>query len=119
KGCNQSFFIFFQYAKLWCFTVPNGNGGNGYISFHLFMVIQHLLEIHLVKLVTGKNKYIVAFKWCDMPQALPYRISCSLVPGWVIRSLFCSKYVNESRTEGTEMIGVLDMPVERCGIKLG
>ena len=53
-----------------------------------------------------------------MSQSLANRVRCSLVPGWIIRRLFRGEYVDEGLAKSTEMIGVLDVSIERSRIEL-
>jgi len=74
---------------------------------------QHFHEIHLIQLVTRKDQYILAVKRPQMPQTLPHCICRTLVPGGIIRSLLRREDVYKGRTEGAEMIGILNVPVKR------
>ena len=98
--------------------VADRNRSNGNIRSQFFMVVQHFLEIHLVKLIAGKDQHIFTFKWKNMPKALTHGIGGALEPGGIVRCLFRCEDIDKRRAEGTEMIGVLDMPVERGGIEL-
>ena len=114
---NPSSF-FFEDAEIRCFAFHNRNGGDGNIRTVFDMVIQHRHEIHLVKLIAREDQYIFAGKSADVPQPLPHSICRTLVPGWVIRCLLGSKNINECRAECAEVIGVLDVPVQRCRVIL-
>src|SRR4029077_11487311 len=84
----------------------------------LNMVIQHIHKIHLVQLASGKYQDIFSFKWSKTSKTLAYGIRSTLVPGWISRRLFGRKNIHECRAERTEMIGILNMPVQGCRIEL-
>ena len=52
KGFNDSTLPFFEDTELSCLFGIDRNGGNGYISLAVNMVIDHFLKIHLVQLIS-------------------------------------------------------------------
>ncbi len=53
-----------------------------------------------------------------MTHILPDRISRTLVPGGVIFRLLGRQYVDKPTPEGIKFVGILDVPVQGCGVKL-
>jgi hypothetical protein len=77
-----------------------------------------LVEIEAVELVAGKDQYIIKILLLNMAQTLPHRIGRSLKPVGIVCGLFCSNDVHERGTECTEMIGILDVLIQRCRVEL-
>src|SRR5688572_14912319 len=106
KRLDKSFVIFFQYTEFGSISFCNRNGGNRDLGSQFFVVFKHFLEVHLVKLITGKDQNVFTFERCNMPETLANGIGSSLVPCWIIRRLLGSEYVYKGRAEGAEMISV-------------
>ena len=89
-------------------------GSGGEVAFHQFA------EIHLVKLVTAENEVIVPRFLKEIVQVLPHRIGRALVPAGAGRGLLRGEDFDEAaRAEDVELVGAVDVLVERGGIELG
>src|SRR5690606_25488979 len=85
------------------------NGSNSYIRLIFTVEINHLAEVHLVKLVARKHQNIVVVVLAKVFHRLANRICRALIPVFVSHVLLGGKNINKAFAENIEMIGVLDM----------
>jgi len=97
----------------------DGYGRNRDIGAVVFMGVEHAPKIHLVKLVPGEYKHMIKFVVHQVAQALPHGIGRALEPLGVIRRLLCRHDVDKAAAEGTELVRVFDVFIQRRGIILG
>src|SRR5690606_2763681 len=86
----RSFFCFYRLCSN-CYVGPTFN-----------MSINHIIKIHLVELVAGKDQCILIFMCFKMVHTLADRICSPLKPSWVIGGLFCCKDIYKCFTEKAE-----------------
>ena len=83
------------------------------------MIFCQFLEVHLIELIAGQNKYIIKVMIGKVVHRLSDSIGCSLVPlitGWC---LFSCQNIHKPMSKQIEIKGIFNMLIEGSRIKLG
>ena len=81
--------------------------------------VDDLAKIHPVELVAGKDQDQVVGKGAEVDEVAAHRVRRPLVPVQAAFGLLRRQDVHKPAAEGIEIVGVLEMPVERGGVELG
>ena len=119
EGVDEPAFVHLHDPEVGGVAGVDGDGGDGDIGAQFFVMVQHFHKIHLVELVARQDQDIVAVEGAEVAETLADGVGRSLVPGGVVGGLFRSQDIDKGRAEGAEMVGILDMPVQRRGVELG
>ena len=82
------------------------------------MSLQHLLEIHPVKLVAGQNQHVIHVRLLDVSQLLPDGVGGSLIPGFFVVGLLCGQDFDEPVAETIKPIRLSNVPMQADGHEL-
>ena len=94
-------------------------GGNRNVGSGFAMLLEHLPEVHPVKLVTAENEEVFVRLLQEITQILAHGVCGPLIPVIVAGSLLGGEDVNKVITEVIELVTTRDVPVERLTVKLG
>ena len=76
-------------------------------------------EIHAVKLVAAQDQEVIEIVVQKMNQVLAHGIGGALIPRGVGKRLLGGEDLDEAAREMIELVGLRDVPVQRCRVELG
>ena len=78
-----------------------------------------LRVIHPIQVIAREDEIEVGFVLRDVSHRLPDGVGRSLIPVRVVRCLLGGKDLDEPAGEPVQLVGVVDVAIERRGIELG
>lgn len=76
-------------------------------------------EVHPVELVTAEDEYVFVLVGAEVEEVFADGVCGALVPGVAGEGLFCGKYFDKAIGKVVKFVGLGDMAMEGCGVKLG
>ena len=80
--------------------------------------LDHLVVVHAVQMIAGKNQVVVGVVAHEVPRRLPHRVGRPLKPVRVVGRLLGREDFHEPRTEQIHPVRLRDVPVERRRVEL-
>ncbi len=95
------------------------HGGDRHVGGGLDVRNDHVLEIHPIQLVAGKDQHIFDVRLLDVAQILAHCVGRALVPIRVVQRLLSGQHLDESAVERIEGVSRANMAMQADRIELG
>ena len=97
----------------------DGNRADGDLRTAVNVLLDHVAVVHAVELVTAEDDEIFRRMFKEVAHVLAHGIGRSLIPFRALGGLLGGEDFHEARGEVVELVGLVDVAVERGAVELG